>query len=64
MQEGVKGTGGGDRGWEVSAEVEDRGIEKNGYKEKGREVSSLGHVNCTLESPRGGGTGRGEAWMS
>lgn len=60
----MKGTGGGDGGWEVSAQVEDRHVEKNGFKEKGREVSSLGHVNYTLESPQRGGTGCGDAWMS
>lgn len=64
MQEGVEGTGGGNAGWEVSTHGEDGGIEKNGYERKGREVSSLGHVSCTLQSPGGGGAGRGEAWMS
>lgn len=48
---------GRDRGWEVSTHGEDGGIEKNGYE--GREVSGLGHVSCTLESPQGRGAGRG-----
>lgn len=39
-------------------------MEKNGYEGKGREVSGLGHVSRTLESPQGRGAGRGEAWMS
>lgn len=59
MQEGGEGTGGGDRRWEVSAHGEDEGIEKNGYEGKGREVSGLGHVSCTLESPQGRGAGCG-----
>lgn len=39
------------RGWNVSAHGQDGGSEKNGYKRKGKEVSNLGHVSCTLESP-------------
>lgn len=41
-------------------------MQKNEDEGKGREVSGLGHVSCTLESPqgRGAGAGRGEAWMS
>lgn len=31
---------------------------------KGKEVSGLGHVIFTLESPQGGGQGRGKKWMS
>lgn len=30
----------------------------------GKEVSGLGHVILTLESPQGGGQGRGKKWMS
>lgn len=31
---------------------------------EGKEVSGLGHVILTLESPQGGGQGRGKKWMS
>lgn len=64
MQERVEGFGKADGGWEVSAQGEDGGLEKNGYEGKGREVSGLGHVSYTLESPQERGAGCGEAWMS
>lgn len=40
-------------------EVRMGGMEKNGHEGKGREVSGLGHVSLTVESPQGRGAG---AW--
>lgn len=51
-------------GADVCAHGNHGGIEKNDLGGKGKEVSGLGHVSLTLESPQGSGQGCGKNWMS
>lgn len=51
-------------GADVCAHGNHGGIEKNESGGEGKEVSGLGHVSLTLESPQGSGQGCGKNWMS